>query len=331
MGGGALRLGRVMAAILLGAGLFVAEPLSAEDSPEVVASILPLHALAAAVSEGVGEPALLLEGGASPHSFSLRPSDARELADAELVIWIGEDLELFLRRPLETVAAKATVLTVSELEGITLLPVREAGLHSTAELAHDHDHDQDNDHDHDAGHDHDHAHGSYDPHLWLDPANAQVIAAAIAETLTEIDPAHAEQYRANAAALQESLTELESDLRAQLEPLKGSSFLVFHDGYQYFEAAFDIPSAGALSLGPERQPGAQRLKEIRAWVAQEEAVCLFSEPQFEPRIARVVVEGTDARLGELDPLGATLAPGPHAYEQLLRALADSLTECLTAD
>ncbi|WP_366553229.1 zinc ABC transporter substrate-binding protein ZnuA [Aquibaculum sediminis] len=329
MGGGARRLGSVMPAIFMCAGLFAVEPLSAEDSPHVAASILPLHALAGAVSEGVGEPALLLEGGASPHSFSLRPSDARDLADAEVVIWIGEDLELFLRRPLETVAANATVLTVSELEGITLLPVREAGLHSTAE--HDHDNDHDHDHDHDAGHGHDHAHGSYDPHLWLDPANARVIAAAIAETLAEVDPGHTEQYRANAAQLQARLTELEADLRAQLEPLKGATFLVFHDGYQYFEAAFDLPSAGALSLGPERQPGAQRLKEIRAWIAQEEAVCLFSEPQFEPRLARVVVEGTDARLGELDPLGATLAPGPHAYEQLLRALADSLTDCLAVD
>lgn len=330
-------LGRVVPAIFLSGGVLAAAPVSAQSDLDVVASILPLHSLAAAVSEGVGEPSLLLEGGASPHSFSLRPSDARKLADAEVVIWIGEDLELFLQRPLATVAADARVLTVSEIEGITLLPVREAGLHATSETEqrddhdHNHDHDHSHDHDHGNGHDHDHAQGAYDPHLWLDPANARVIATAIAETLADIDPSHAEQYRTNAARLHERLSELETDLRAQLASLRGSAFLVFHDGYQYFEAAFDLPSAGALSLGPERQPGAQRVKAIREWVAAEEAVCLFSEPQFEPRLAQVVVEGTGARLGELDPLGASLEPGPNAYEQLLRALADSLSACLAAD
>lgn len=334
-------------------------PALAAESIDVVASIKPIHALVAAVMGDVGTPHLIVKGGASPHTASLRPSDAAALEAADVVIWVGPELERFLTGSIDTLGRAAIDLRLGTLDGLTLLPMRIGGPfekhkhdhghdHGHDHARHDHDnhddHDDNDDHDahrdhddHDAHHDHDDhdanttadaASPPADPHLWLDPVNAQVMVAAIADTLAAADPSHAETYRANAQATTARLDTLIADLSADLASLADTPFVVFHDAYQYFEHRFGLRAVGSITVSPETSPGAARLTEIRDRVRDQGAVCVFSEPQFEPRLVRVVVEGTDARAGVLDPLGADLADGPDLYDTLLRDLAVSLRACL---
>lgn len=290
---------------------------AAAKGPKVVTSIMPIHALAAEVMAGVGAPELLVEGAASPHSFNLKPSDAQALEEADVVIWIGEGLEMFLQRPLANLKEETQVLTLSELEGIHLLPSRGSGLHDEhADDVEGHAH-----------HDYHHVHGPVDPHLWLAPENGIIIANQIAETLVERDPDWADLYRENAQRMTRKLQALESRVQQKLLPFQGYSFLVFHDAYQYFEEAFGLRSGGSITLDAERQPGARRLREIRNWIGEQGPSCVFAEPQFEPRVLHMLVEGTEAQIGLLDPVGATLELGPGAYAALLDGLADGFVDC----
>jgi zinc transport system substrate-binding protein len=315
----------------------------------VVASIKPVHSLVAAVMEGVGTPQLLVKGAGSPHTYALRPSEAQALEQARLVFRIGNDLEVFLTRPLETLGSKATIVNLSDAHDAVRLDVREGGSFEAhrhddqdEKHSHDHDHAHEGEHDHDEGHDHDghdhgkhdhdhdaHAHHGIDMHMWLDPVNAKAFVHEIEEALAKIDPANAAAYGANAAKLSEKLDALVIETNAALASVRGKTFVVFHDAYQYFEHRFDFAAAGAITVNPEVMPGAQRLTEIRDRVKELGAACIFAEPQFEPRLISVVAEGTDARSGVLDPLGAELEDGPELYFDLIRGLTTSLTTCLS--
>lgn len=294
------------------------------EPPAVVASIPPVGSIAAAIMQGLGEPVVMLAPGASPHAYSLRPSEARALDGADLVLWVGEMLEGFLEGPLQALAGDARIIELVELPGMTLLSYREGTFFEAP--AHDDDHA----HEHDAqapGVD-GHAHGAVDGHVWLSPANGRVVAAAIAAALSEIDPANAERYAANLAHFDASIDRVEAAITAILEPVKDRPFLVFHDAFHYFEAHFGIEALGAIHINPEVQPGAARIAEIQSRIRELDAVCVFAEPQFEPRIISTLTEKTTARSGVLDPLGSSLAPGPEAYGELLLELAASLADCL---
>ncbi|AEQ53908.1 zinc ABC transporter substrate-binding protein ZnuA [Pelagibacterium halotolerans] len=311
--------------------LFAAAPALA--APNVVATIKPLHSLVAGVMDGVGAPELLIEGAASPHGFSLRPSDAGKLESADLVFWIGEDLETFLDGPLDTLAADATKIEMMDVEGMNILELREGGLfeaHSHGDEDHEahdeHAHEDDHDDHDDHAEDHDHEHG--DAHIWLDPDNARLMVAAIADALIAADPENAETYNANGQALVARLDALQAEIDARLAPARGKSFFVFHDAYHGFEQSFDIEATGSFTVNPEIAPGAGRLTEIRAVVEQEGAACLFAEPQFSPQVIETIAEGTGARIGTLDPLGADIADGPELYFTLMNTMADNLLDCL---
>lgn len=308
----------------------------------VVASIKPVHSLVAAVMEGVGEPELLVKGAASPHAYALRPSEARALEQAKVVFWIGEGMEAFLAGPLETLGGNARVVELVKAHDLVELDFREGGPFEAHDHGdheghdHVHGHDDDDGDDHDGGDDHAHEghgheghdHGAIDMHLWLDPSNAKAFVREIEEALSAADPDNAATYEANADALNEKLDALIAETHAALAPVRGRGFVVFHDAYQYFENRFDIQAAGSITVSPEAIPGAQRLTEIRAKVAEIGATCIFAEPQFEPRLVSVVAEGTQARTGVLDPLGADLDDGPELYFELIRNLTTSLTTCL---
>lgn len=342
---------------LLGASalaLVISGPAYALDS--VIASIKPVHSLVAAVMEGVGEPSLIVSGAGSPHSYSMRPSEARTLEGASLVFWVGPDLEMFLSGALDTLAGNASVVELGAADGLTLLPYREGGPfeahdhshdHEAGEAdhahdhAHDHSHADDHDHSHDHAHDddghdhshshshgHDHGHGAHDMHVWLDPENAKAMVSAIETALAEADPDNATQYARNAEAVVARLDTLMQDTRAELEAVDNRDFVVFHDAYQYYENRFDFPATGSITVNPDVMPGAHRLGEIRDRIRELGVACVFAEPQFEPRLISVVTEGTDARAGVLDPLGADLTDGPELYFQLIGNLTTSLTQCL---
>ncbi|MHB2267255.1 zinc ABC transporter substrate-binding protein [Aliihoeflea sp. PC F10.4] len=350
-----LRIFLLSATALVGFG---SAPASALDG--VVASIKPVHSLVAAVMEGVGEPSLVVSGAGSPHTYSMRPSEARMLEGASVVFWIGPDMEMFLRGPLETLAGSAEVVELGEAEGMTLLPYREGGPfeshehahdHEAGESAHDHGHEHDhshdddaeshehshdhshedagNDHAHDHGHDHDH--GSHDMHLWLDPENAKAMVGEIEAALSRADPKNAARYAENAEATILRLDELLADTRSELEAVENRGFVVFHDAYQYYENRFDFPAAGSITVSPDVMPGAQRIGEIRDRIRELSVSCVFSEPQFEPRLVSVVTEGTDARSGVLDPLGADLTDGPDLYFELIGNMTNSATSCLNGE
>lgn len=295
----------------------------AQAAPTVATDIAPVHALAARVMQGLGEPTLLLPPGASPHGYALRPSDAAALEGAAVVFWVGEALTPWLERSIAALAARATVVELAAAPGVTLLPLREDARFA----AHGHDN-------HAAGAggehaDHGHGHGDgFDPHLWLDPANAALWLDAMAATLAQADPANAAAYAANAAAGRQELAALKVELDATLAPVRGRGFIVAHDAYQYFEAAFAVPAAGAVALSDARAPGAARISEIRAAIEAAQVACVFTEPQLSPALTATLVEGTGARSGVLDPLGAGLAPGAALYPALLRGVAASLADCL---
>ena len=334
---------------------FSAVPALAE-APRVVASIKPIHALVASVMGDLGTPDLIVEGAASPHAYSLKPSNAAALEAADLVFWTGHGMELFLEDSIATLAPKATIVELAESPGITLLPPREGGtfdghdhdgdgvpdeegedhaqVHAEdhAEDDADHDHAAEDDHDHaaEAGHDHeDHDHGEErDMHFFLDPANAAVMVDAIAAALSDADPDDAATYAANAAATKADLAALTSELTAKLDPVKARPIVVFHDAYQYFENRFGVNVVGSITVNPENAPGAARIAEIRAKLAELDTACVFAEPQFDKRVVDVLTEGTSARQGVLDPEGADIEPGPNAYRQLIERLADNMVACL---
>jgi zinc transport system substrate-binding protein len=319
--------------ILAAAALAVSLSAAARAEIQVVASIVPVHSLVAGVMEGAGTPHLLVPGGATPHSFALRPSDARRLEQAAAVFWIGPSLETFLERPVAALARKATVVALIDADGVTRLPFREGGPWD----AHDDDAEKaasgkeaapKDGHGHGHGHEHEHAHEGADGHAWLDPRNAMAMARAIARTLGQADPANKARYDANAARLVSRLQGLDAALATTLAPAKGRPYIVFHDAYQYFEARYGLTPAGSITVSPEVTPGAKRLAEIRARIKKASAVCVFAEPQFEPKLVRTVIQGTDARTATLDPLGAQLPPGPDAYFRLLQDLANDLRSCL---
>ena len=290
------------------------------DAPDVAVDIAPVHSLVARVMQGVGTPELVIDQGASPHEYNLRPSDAKALQDAKLVFWMGEDLTPWMEDALETLSGDAKIVSLLEAKETSLLEFREGALFE------EHDH---GDKDHDGHDDHDdHGHGAHDPHAWLSLENANAWLNMIAAKLSETDPKNAGTYFANAASAREEILALKAEVSAKLDPVRGHSFIVFHDAYQYFESSFDFPASGAISLGDASDPSPARISEIQDRVDDEGVDCVLAEPQFNQGIVSAVLEGTDAKTGVIDPLGFGLEPGPELYPQLIRNMAKTLTGCL---
>ncbi len=314
---------------------------------KVAATIKPIHSLVAAVMGDTGEPALLLDGPASPHVTALRPSQARIIENSDIVFAVGEGLEAFLRNVMAGDGGKR-IVELAEAPGVKLLAYRDEEEHGHGhERDHDHghghaaqhhahgagEHDSADDHGHEHGHagdDHGHEHGENDPHMWLDPDNGRAMARHIAAVLSAADAANAASYEENARAVVRDLDTLEKDLAAKFAAVKDRPFLVFHDAYQYLEARYGLNGQGAIVLNPETPPGARRLQEIRHRIDEAGVACVFSEPQFEIGYVRTVLEGTGARTAALDPLGVKVTPGPGAYRQMLTDLSDALAGCLAA-
>ncbi len=299
--------------------LLIPQGLSAQ-TPDVVVSLKPIHSLVAGVMGETGKPRLLLKGAASPHTYQMRPSDARALAEADLIVWVGEPMETFLHRAVENLGSRSRVVTLHELPGMSLLRNREGGIWE--EDHHDEEPHVDKDEDH--GHEHD----EFNMHLWLDPANAGRIVDEVAAALTYLDPARTSTWRANAAATRKRIAELHASLKARLAPVRGDAFVVFHDAYQYFERAYGLNSKGAVAVDPARAPSAKRLVELRAALAEHKIRCVFTEPQFEPDLVRTVIEGSNVRTAVLDPLGAGTKPGADAWIEIMRGLGNAMVGCL---
>jgi zinc transport system substrate-binding protein len=333
----------------LGVVMLIATTMVARADVKVVASFKPVHSLVAGVMKGVGQPGLIVEGAGSPHTYAMKPSQARMLEQADLVFWVGPEIEAFLEKPLETIASKAKSVELIRTHGLIKLRIREGGAfeahehdegeHHEKKTAADHTEKEHHDHgkkekvrhDHDHGHGHGHGHEEedFDAHVWLDPVNGKVLVRAIAKALMEVDPANVASYKANANALATQLDKLNAEVAAELKPMGDKRFIVFHDAYQNFEKRFGLTAAGSMTVSPEVVPGARRVKELRAKVKQTGVACVFAEPQFEPKLIATVIEGTSAKSGMLDPLGASLENGPDLYFKLIRNMAQSFRTCLS--
>jgi len=331
---------------------------SANAEIKVVASIKPIHSLVSYLMDGVGKPDLIVDGYSSPHGFAMKPSHAKMLQNADLVFWVGEDLENFLEKPLSSIAKKAEKIELIEIKGLQVLKFRERNIfdehdhddhghdddHGKKEDDHDHDHDDhgkkedDHDHDHDDhgkkeddhddhGHDdHDgHAHGEFDPHIWLDPINAKAMLNEMAEHLIENDPKNEAKYKSNLAKALQEIDKLTIDVMTDLS--NSVSSIVFHDAYQYFEERFNVKVLGAFTVNTDVMPGAEQLAEIREIIEHDKVACVFSEPQFNPDIINAVAKDMKIKTGVLDPLGATLDPGKDLYFNLIRNMSASFKGC----
>ena len=315
--------------------------LPASADIKVVASIKPIHSLASYLMNGVAKPDLIVDGYASPHGFAMKPSHAKMLQNADIIFWVGEDLENFLEKPLGSIAKKAEKIELMEVKGLQVLKFRERNIfddhddhghddHGKKDDHDDHDHDSHaKKDDHDDHDDHDghegHNHGEFDPHIWLDPINAKVILFEMSKHLIENDPKNESVYRANLSKAYKDIDKLTSDVTSELNESVAS--IVFHDAYQYFEKRFNVNILGAFTVNTDVMPGAEQLAEIREVIEHDKVACVFSEPQFNPDIIKAVAKDMNIKTGVVDPLGATLNPGKDLYFSLIKNMSASFKGC----
>ena len=326
---------------------------------KAVASIKPVHSLVSMVMGDKGRVSVLIDGAASPHTYALTPRQASAMQSADVIFWVGESLEAFLEKPLQTIGANVRQIDLLSTPGVETLAFREGGAfeahahddhakhddhddhghkdhdghgHKGHDDHHDHakhdDHDGHDDHDHKDHDGHAHSADEFDPHIWLSPHNAKAMLHHIAHVLGDLDPAHRAAFERNAEQAAARIDQLMVSIKADIDPVKEGEFIVFHDAYHYFEDTFGLQAAGAISINPERMPGAQRVGEIRALIQDEHIRCVFTEPQFEPKIIRVILEGTGKKSVQIDPLGATLTAGSEMYFTLLEDMRDAFLTCL---
>ena len=321
---------------------------NARAEVNVVTTIKPLHSLISSVMEGVGKPSLIIEGTNNPHTFVFKPSHAEMIENADIVFWIGEDLEAFMEKPLESLAKNAKTISFMDLASIEKLKFREQNIfddhddhghddhddhghkdddhddHDDHDV-HDDEHDGHDDHDDHAGHHDGHNHGEFDAHIWLDPANAKEMVLEISHELSELDPSNKSKYEDNAsktiAALDTLIEEVDNSLS------KDISYIVFHDAYQYFETRFGVKSAGALTLNPDVLPGAKQIADIQDLINDKGIKCIFSEPQYNPKIIETLGNDMNISTGVMDPLGAYIEAGPSMYSELINEIANSIKNC----
>lgn len=285
--------------------LVACKPLAAQ--PDVVTSIAPVHSMVAGVMGKLGQPKLLLPPGASPHAVALRPSQARSLNQADLIIWIGGDLERWLIKPLATLGDDAQSLALATVAGTELLPTRQLG-HDMSHASHDH-------------------HAGMDPHAWLDPENAKVWVAAIAATLGDIDATNAATYKANADAMIAAIDQAAGDVDSLLANKSDRRFVVFHDSLQYFENRFGVEAMGSLAGTAAERASASRMARIQRAIASDGVTCALYEPDNGPGTFEGLATDRAIKLSMVDPAGMTLEPGPDLYPTLLREIAQAINEC----
>lgn len=329
-------------------------------APQVVTTIKPLHSLVSQIMDGVGEPALLISQG-SPHGYQSKPSDAKAIANADMVVWVSNDLETFVAPLLAKSSDGKRQLEWRSISGLYKLKNRSGGLWEEHDHAHEHHHEHEHgkhEHAHDHGHEkhehhhghehgkHEHAHehghekhehhhghahhhhGEYNDHLWLGSDAAKSLLNAVTTELSGIDPENKEKYEANLKQALANLDTLNQRIEAKLAPVKNQPYMVFHDAYPYFEQDHGLQPVGVVRVDPEHEPGSKRIAELHNLMRENKVVCIFNEPQFSSRLTSKLVEGTKVRTGTLDPLGAELKVGKTLHGELLNNLADSLQQCL---
>ena len=304
---------RMCAVVFL--GLFC---VSVYAAPNVVVTIPPVHSLVSAVMQGVAEPVLLFDGGQSPHSNSLKPSLIRQVARADLFIWISPDFEISLRKSVAQ-QRDMRVLTLIDEPEMHILSARQSKVWQTDHASHEHSQYSEFE-----------STGAQRPdmHLWLSAENALEIVAVVKQVLTEMDPQNAWLYQANSLKVIDDISETKKVIAHSLQAIKDVPYLLFHDAYQYFEKEYALNPVGAVTINPERKPGIKTMILIEQNIELQDVQCIFHEPQFQPRLVARIAEDTGIRSGELDPIGASMQPGPELWFDLMLTLRNNLLACM---
>ncbi|UCB54095.1 MAG: zinc ABC transporter substrate-binding protein [Thiotrichales bacterium] len=294
---------------LLGILLMFASPQPSQassDALNVAVTIKPLHSLVAGIMKGAGEPELIMASGASPHHYTLRPSERRILSRASLIFWIGPELESFMPKILDSLAATSTNIPLIDAENLLRLPARSIHHHSETEAE-------------------EHAHA--DPHIWLSAKNAHALVDAIADELIRQHAAQAQIYEANRRRLHRRIEVIDQLIDHRLSG-KTAPFLSYHDAYQYFERAYGLNNAGFVSSGDEVSPGARYVNELRNRIRDEQLHCLFYEAPSRPALVDTLIHGLNVSALEIDALGVRLEAGENAWFEIMLGLTEAYESCL---
>lgn len=292
--------------------VFITQSIAIRANANVLTSVKPIGFITQAITYGVTETDILLPDGASPHTYSLKPSDLVKIKQAQLIVWVGEDLEAFMPTVLKGIDKD------KQIELMAIPDIKK--LLRTGTQNHEHGKlDLDDEHDH---------HGSYDEHIWLSPQIAKIIAKTVHDKLIDLYPDKRDLIDENLNEFTIKLAETEQNIAKKLINVQNSGYFVFHDAYGYFESQFGLKNLGSFTINPAVQPGVQTVYAIKQELKEHQAVCVFREPQFSPAVIQKLVNGTDVRIGELNPLGTDIALSKNAYSQFLLRLTQQLLDCL---
>jgi zinc transport system substrate-binding protein len=283
--------------------LFALLSASVLATPTVLTSIKPIGLIAKDIAKDHAKVDILLPDNASPHGFSLTPSDIRALNDRDLLIWVGPEIEPFLTK---TIAGRKNQLQLTALPNIQLRRYGSEHVHSHGEHHHE---------------------TSIDGHIWLGPEQSVVIADGIKTQLIALDPENKVNYERNFAAFKQKVASQQKAIYAQLKDYTDKNYFLFHDAYGYFEQAFDLKALGNITLTPDRKPGARTLVGIRQKLQAGKVKCIFSEPQFNPSLVETLVVGTNTKIVLLDPMAKNLSLNTHSYTDFLAELTQSFMTC----
>ena len=320
--------------LLLALGVSALSPL-ALAKPVIATSIKPVSMVVAAIAGDKADIQQIVSSTASPHDFAMRPSDLKKILAADTVVWVGESLERFLEKPLENAGKEESSIEWLALDSMALHNFADEKDHDDHDGHEGHEgHDDHDDHDHD-DHDHEghdghegHHHDGVDPHVWLSPDNVRVLAQAVTTRIVSLDAANAEYYKGNLASFEKGLSAKDAEIRKALNKVNKVPYIVFHDGYSYFEQHYGLSNVGEITVSPERKPGAKKIAEIRREIEEHNVQCVFSEPQFSPAIVKTLLDGTDVKTAPLDPLGSKVKMGSNAYFSFLDSLSGQFLSCL---
>jgi zinc transport system substrate-binding protein len=313
--------------------------LFASETTGVVSTIQPINSLVSAVIGNTGKNILLIPAEVSPHDYKLKPSDTKKLQNANIIFFVSDHLESSVTKVFKNLPKNIKTVNLMEDAGIKHLAIRDNKAWERHEHHHGHDdHDNDkhekkhDDHDHDKhakNHDdHDDHEKEDDVHIWLSPDNAVKIIKKINKELSLFFPENGKTYDQNANQMIKRINQLKVELKNELSDIKDIPYVVFHDAYQYFETSFDLNAVGSVALEGDIASSPKQISFIKDKIVKLKASCVFQEPQFDSKLVKIVVEGTNAQIGTLDPLGVNIKRDKDFYLQLLRNMAKSLKDCL---
>lgn len=300
---------------------------------DVLASVKPLGFIVSSIADGVTGTQVLVPAGASPHDYNLKLSDIQKVKSADLVVWIGEDIDSFLDKPISQIERKK-VITIADLADVK--PLLSKAHHEHFHEDGDHDHKHEHKHDHKHEHKHDHEHHDHDHHeglttnwhVWYSPAISKIVAQKVADKLTVQFPDKKALIAQNLSDFNRTLAEQSEKITAQLANVKDKGFYVFHDAYGYFNDAYGLKQTGYFTINPLVAPGAKTLAHIKEEIDEHKVNCLFAEPQFTPKVIESLAKNTKVNVGQLDPIGDKVTLGKNSYATFLQSTADSYMECL---